>query len=245
MTARLPITMACWDYDRMRALRDGRVAIEGVDLTYLSLFMPESFFRMQRHGEFHVSEMSLGWYTRSVDAEPRPFQAVPVFPSRMFRHSGIYINAQSGIEAPADLRGKRVVSVGTGASAIQYVPSIQPEVEQLHVFQRTAPWIFPHSNRPITEIKSSSPWSASPTSPPSPSHPFRFGAMLCALARCFGSHPSSPWSCCCSYPSARRYGNTHRNSHTYNFPGDGFLYWPRSSHFLSREASRTGCAHHG
>jgi cation diffusion facilitator CzcD-associated flavoprotein CzcO len=50
-----------------------------------------------------------------------------------------------------DLKGKRVASVGTGASAIQYVPAIQPDVEQLHVFQRTPPWIFPHSNRPIRD----------------------------------------------------------------------------------------------
>ncbi|HEX8074872.1 MAG TPA: NAD(P)/FAD-dependent oxidoreductase, partial [Thermoleophilaceae bacterium] len=52
-----------------------------------------------------------------------------------------------------DLTGKRVASIGTGASAIQYVPEIQPKVEELHVFQRTAPWIFPHSNRPITGIE--------------------------------------------------------------------------------------------
>jgi cation diffusion facilitator CzcD-associated flavoprotein CzcO len=50
-----------------------------------------------------------------------------------------------------DLRGEKVASIGTGASAIQLVPEIQRDVEQLHVFQRTAPWIFPHSNRPITE----------------------------------------------------------------------------------------------
>jgi cation diffusion facilitator CzcD-associated flavoprotein CzcO len=46
-----------------------------------------------------------------------------------------------------DLRGKRVASIGTGASAIQYVPAIQRDVERLHVFQRTPPWIFPHTNR--------------------------------------------------------------------------------------------------
>jgi cation diffusion facilitator CzcD-associated flavoprotein CzcO len=50
-----------------------------------------------------------------------------------------------------DLAGKRVASIGTGASAIQYVPAIQPQVEQLHVFQRTPPWVLPHSNRPITD----------------------------------------------------------------------------------------------
>ena len=48
-----------------------------------------------------------------------------------------------------DLEGKRVASIGTGASAIQYVPAIQPEVEQLYVFQRTPPWVFPHTNRPV------------------------------------------------------------------------------------------------
>jgi cation diffusion facilitator CzcD-associated flavoprotein CzcO len=52
-----------------------------------------------------------------------------------------------------DLRSKRVASIGTGASAIQYVPEIQPQVEQLHVFQRTAPWVVPHSDRPITELE--------------------------------------------------------------------------------------------
>jgi cation diffusion facilitator CzcD-associated flavoprotein CzcO len=52
-----------------------------------------------------------------------------------------------------DLAGKRVASVGTGASAIQYVPAIQREVERLHVFQRTAPWVMPHSNRPITDAE--------------------------------------------------------------------------------------------
>jgi cation diffusion facilitator CzcD-associated flavoprotein CzcO len=52
-----------------------------------------------------------------------------------------------------DLKGKRVASIGTGASAIQYVPAIQPEVEQLHVFQRTPPWIFPHSNRNFTKLE--------------------------------------------------------------------------------------------
>src|SRR4051794_10808325 len=52
-----------------------------------------------------------------------------------------------------DLRGKRVASIGTGASAIQYVPKVAPDVEQLYVFQRTAPWIMPHSARPVKPIE--------------------------------------------------------------------------------------------
>jgi cation diffusion facilitator CzcD-associated flavoprotein CzcO len=52
-----------------------------------------------------------------------------------------------------DLKGKRVASIGTGASAIQYVPEIQEEAKQLFVFQRTPPWIFPHSNRKFTKLE--------------------------------------------------------------------------------------------
>ncbi len=52
-----------------------------------------------------------------------------------------------------DLNGKRVASIGTGASAIQYVPTIQPDVEQLYVFQRTPPWILPHTDRPTSALE--------------------------------------------------------------------------------------------
>lgn len=104
----LPIDLACWNYDRTRALVDGRVAAEGVDLNYIAMEMPESFHRMLRHAEFHVSEMSFAWYLGSVFAERRHMVAIPVFPSRMFRHSGIYVNSKSGITDPADLVGKRI-----------------------------------------------------------------------------------------------------------------------------------------
>src|SRR5262249_8184120 len=60
------------------------------------------------YGEFHASEMSLSWYTRTVFDDSRPFVAIPVFPSRMFRHSCVYVNVDSGIDEPADLVGKRV-----------------------------------------------------------------------------------------------------------------------------------------
>ena len=102
------LVLACWDYDRTRALQDGRVRPEGIELEYLPLGMPESFFRMLRHREFHASEMSLSWYTRTLFDEPRRFIAIPVFPSRMFRHSSIYVNTRKGIREPADLAGRRV-----------------------------------------------------------------------------------------------------------------------------------------
>ena len=108
MTSKLRLTMACWDYDRTRALADGRVAIDGIELTYLPLVVEETFFRMMRYREFDVSEMSLSSYTVSLFADNPQFIAIPVFPSRMFRHNGIYINVNSGIREPKDLAGKRV-----------------------------------------------------------------------------------------------------------------------------------------
>jgi len=107
---KLQLTLACWNYDRTRALLEGRVTVDGVDLNYLNLPVEETFFRMLRHHEFDVAEMSLSSYTLSLFRENPPFIAIPVFPSRMFRHSCIYINANSGIREPKDLIGKRVGS---------------------------------------------------------------------------------------------------------------------------------------
>jgi 4,5-dihydroxyphthalate decarboxylase len=104
----LRLTMACWNYDRTRALMEGRVPIDGIDLTYLNLPVEETFFRMLRHREFDVAELSLSSYTLSLFRDDCPFIAIPVFPSRYFRHSCIYVNADSGIREPKDLIGKKV-----------------------------------------------------------------------------------------------------------------------------------------
>ena len=69
---------------------------DGIDLNYLNMPVEETFFRMLRHREFDVAEMSLSSYTVSLFREPRQFVAIPVFPSRMFRHSSIYVNADGG-----------------------------------------------------------------------------------------------------------------------------------------------------
>jgi len=103
----VPITLACERYDRTEALRDGRVRPAGVDLTYLPQQVEETFFRMARFGEFDAAEMSLSSYVGGL-TRGAPFVAIPVFPSRLFRHSGIYVSAASGIGEPRDLVGKRV-----------------------------------------------------------------------------------------------------------------------------------------
>lgn len=100
--------MACCNYDRTRAFLEDRVPIDGIDLTCLGLPVEEVFFRMLRHREFDVAEMSLSSYVLSLFTEPPSFIAIPVFPSRVFRHSSIYINRNSGIQEPKDLVGKRV-----------------------------------------------------------------------------------------------------------------------------------------
>lgn len=107
MTSRVSVTLACWDYDRTQALADGRTRPEGVDLNYLSLPVEETFYRMMRYREFDAAEMSLSSYVISR-FHGAPFMAIPVFPSRSFRHNGIYVNVDSGIESPADLAGKVV-----------------------------------------------------------------------------------------------------------------------------------------
>ena len=106
--SRLALTLACWNYDRTRALADGSVRADGIDLNYLSMPVEETFFRMLRHREFDVAELSLSSYTLTRFREPPPFVAIPVFPSRFFRHSCIFVSARSGIREPRDLIGKRV-----------------------------------------------------------------------------------------------------------------------------------------
>src|ERR1700736_906270 len=106
--SKLRLTMSCWNYDRTRALADGRVQPDGIDLNYLGLTVEETFFRMLRHHEFDVAEMSLSSYTLSLFRENPPFIAIPIFPSRCFRHSCIFVNADSGIRAPKDLAGNRI-----------------------------------------------------------------------------------------------------------------------------------------
>jgi len=104
----LRLTLACWDYDRTRALADGSVTPEGIDLVYLNQEVEETFFRMAKFREFECSEMSLSSYCTTLHAEKPPFIAIPAFPSRFFRHSCIFVSAKSGIRKPEELKGRKV-----------------------------------------------------------------------------------------------------------------------------------------
>jgi 4,5-dihydroxyphthalate decarboxylase len=104
---RLKCSLACCDYDRTRAIFDGRVAIEGCDVTALVLEPEESFVRA-RHQEFDITEQSFSTHTVLTAKGENPYVAIPVFVSRVFRHSGVYIRTDRGINVPSELRGKTI-----------------------------------------------------------------------------------------------------------------------------------------
>src|SRR5207244_8755399 len=103
----LRLTLACGPYDRTLALQDGTIKPDGIELTYVARQPAEIFWRMLQFQEFDVSELSLSNYTSLVDAGSCPFIAIPVFPSKVFRHGFIFINTEKGIDTPRDLIGKR------------------------------------------------------------------------------------------------------------------------------------------
>ena len=105
----MQLTLACGRYDRTQPLIDGRVRPEGVDeLDFLALRPGETFWRQLNHGEFDASEMSLSSYTILRSEGDERFIAIPVFPSRIFRQSAVYVRDDARIEKPEDLKGKRV-----------------------------------------------------------------------------------------------------------------------------------------
>lgn len=104
----LKLSIAMGDYDRTRAIFDGRVKIDGVDPVCMALSPEEMFFRAFRHHAFDVSELSISSYSISVARGEPHYVAIPVFLSRAFRHTSIYVRKDRGIETPADLRGRRI-----------------------------------------------------------------------------------------------------------------------------------------
>jgi 4,5-dihydroxyphthalate decarboxylase len=104
----LRLTLAVGDYDQTRDLALGRIHIPGIDLTVLNYDVEEIFFRFYDRTEWEVSELSLGMYTSAFSRGDHRFIAIPVFPSRVFRHSAIYIRDSGIIDSVEDLAGKRV-----------------------------------------------------------------------------------------------------------------------------------------
>lgn len=110
MSRAVPLTYAGVVYDRTRGLYDGSVPVEGVDLRYLETGIEDLFWRQGKYNEFDAAEFSFGAYIAAVEQAERPLYAIPVFPSRAFRHSAVYVRADSPIADAADLAGR---SIGT------------------------------------------------------------------------------------------------------------------------------------
>lgn len=118
--SRLPITFASCRYDRMEALRNGDVQVEGVDLNMMVFPAGREIFdRMGGGQEFDVAEFSASEFVSNYDRGGSPLVALPVFPSRVFRHGYLFVNTSSGIRTPKDLQGRRVgVPLYTQTAAI-------------------------------------------------------------------------------------------------------------------------------
>jgi len=140
--AQRTIAIGMRDYDHTRALADGRVKIDGVDVKFVNITpLSQIFLRMLHDEEFDASEMSLSNFMIAMGQGDRRFVALPVFPSRVFRHSYIWVNTQAGIAKPADLKGKKVGIADYSMTALLFVRGLlQHEygvaAQDIHWFRR-------------------------------------------------------------------------------------------------------------
>jgi 4,5-dihydroxyphthalate decarboxylase len=121
--SKLQLSIAIGDYDRTRPLLDGSVQIDGVDPLFMTLSPEETFFRAFRNVEFDVSELSLSSFLVKASKGESPYVGVPVFLSRAFRHTSIYVRTDR-IKRPEDLRGRRIGIPEYQLTAIVWARSI-------------------------------------------------------------------------------------------------------------------------
>lgn len=106
--ARVSLTVAISDYDHVRDFTSGLVRADGIDANFLIYPVEEIFFRFTKFREWDVSEMSMGKYVSLISQGDTSLTAIPVFPSRIFRQSSIYVRKDGPVRSPADLKGRRV-----------------------------------------------------------------------------------------------------------------------------------------
>ena len=106
--ANLRLTLATWDYDHVRDLATGEVRPQGIDLTHMCFRVEEIFYRFASAFEWDVSELSFAKYCSMMAYDEPPIVGIPVFISRVFRHSAFYIRRGGPVTVPADLAGKRI-----------------------------------------------------------------------------------------------------------------------------------------
>ncbi|MDF2119816.1 ABC transporter substrate-binding protein [Roseiarcaceae bacterium H3SJ34-1] len=124
MSGKLALTLACGDYEIVRALKEGEVKPDGIELTMLtSMDSTTRHWRFLRGREFDVGEVSSSSYLLARDQD-MPFQAIPVFLHRRFRHGFAFVNTSKGITTPKDLIGKRVGVKSYQVSAVLWLRGI-------------------------------------------------------------------------------------------------------------------------
>jgi len=124
MPKKLPLTFACGDYEIVRPLIDGKVEVDGVDLTILTdMDSATRHWRFLRNHEFDVAEVSSSSYLAARDRD-WPFRAIPVFLHRRFRHGFMFINTTKGIAKPTDLIGRKIGVKTLMTSAVLWMRGI-------------------------------------------------------------------------------------------------------------------------
>ena len=152
MARKLELTLACGDYEIVRALKDGSIEADGIELNVLTDMDSSSrHWRMIRNREFDVCELSGSSYLMAKD-RGQPFTAIPVFLHRRFRHGFVFINTSKGIEKPADLNGRRIGLKTYQATAILYLRGLL--AEEYGVDPTTVEW--------VTELEEEIPFETPP-----------------------------------------------------------------------------------
>src|SRR5581483_963158 len=150
-TARLHLTLATTDYDHVRDLVNGVIRPEGIALTAFVLPVEEIFYRFIKNREWDVSEMSFGKFIGYASQGNSPFVGIPVFPSRVFRHSAFYIRSDRGIGTVKDLEGKRVGIPEWAQTAGIYARGFLSETANVDL--RKIHWVQAGMNEPGREEK--------------------------------------------------------------------------------------------
>src|SRR5258708_7113599 len=150
--APLKLTYASCKYDRIEALRSGEVQVEGVDLNVIVFPSGRQIFdRMIGGKEFDASELSASEFIAHAGRGNSPFVAIPVFPSRVFRHAYIFVNRRAGIRTPKDLEGRRVgLPLYTQTASIWLRGHLQ---HQFGVDLRTIHWVQGLRENPLDGVE--------------------------------------------------------------------------------------------
>lgn len=147
----LPLSLACWTYDRTRPLIDGRVKPEGIELKIEVMRPRVAFDRMLKSAAFDVSEMSFANYASLVGQGDCPLVAIPVMLSKMFRHDCFYVRADSGISALRDLAGRRVGTMRYSSTAQVYARGLLSD--ECGLRPRDIHWFIGGINEPMASAR--------------------------------------------------------------------------------------------